>query len=76
MSFPMIISVILSTPPSTLTRVSLKDQYDVISAVGDFFDPWDPSTATDESSVWNARGAMMENKLRLITCHESVLVSL
>ena len=55
-----------------------KSSYDnVIFAVDDFFDQWDPSRADPMGKkAWTARGTLLENEPHLVTFYESILVSL
>ena len=55
----------------------LKGSYDdVISGGDDFFDQWDPSTATVMEKVYEMLGGtILKNKPHLVTFYESILLS-
>ena len=51
--------------------------YDIISAVDNFFDQWNPSTSTPMLEVCGLQGRLMlKNKPHLVTFYESILVIL
>ena len=55
-------------------KCGLKGSYeDIISAVDDFFDQWDPSTATLMEEAGTVSRTMLKNKPHLITFNESIL---
>ena len=48
--------------------------YDVISAVDDSFDQWDPSIAAPIEKMCECKEDIVENKPHLVSFHESILV--
>ena len=49
---------------------------DIISAAANFFDQWDPSTASSIKEVCSQQdGTMLKYKPHLFTFHENILVS-